>query len=218
MIALIRYALSMLVRGQAYIAPFVLFGTAIVVLTTNDLGPITGTYSACALTQFVCGLWFTVAIVNTEDRAQRSMTVVAAGGQRRVLVANALAATVVTGGLTAIGVAYPVYSGTHVVTAVDLAVGALAQMVCGVAGVAVGLLCSRVVIPKAGYAVFASLAAIGALTMIPPVPPVSPVMALLSRPEPAGRMLAPIAAFGAFALAMLVASVLITEQVARRQD
>lgn len=218
MTALVRYSLSMLVRSQAYIAPFVLFGSAVVVLTTNDLGPITGTYSACVLVLFVCMLWFTVAIVNTEDRVQRAMTVVAAGGQRRVLVANVLAAAVVCAGLTAVGLVYPIAAGTHTVAPADLAVGALAQLTAGFAGIAAGLLCSRLVIPKAGYAVFASLAAIGVMTMVRPVPPVSPVMALLSSATAPDRMLGPVAAFGALAVAMLAGSVLVAEQVVRRQD
>jgi hypothetical protein len=218
MTALVRYSLSMLVRSQGYIAPFVLFGSAVVVLTTNDFGPITGTYSACALIQFVCMLWFTVAIVNTEDRVQRAMTVVAAGGQRRVLVANVLAAAVVCLGLTVIGLVFPVYAGTHQVTPVDLAVGALAQVTCGFAGIAVGLLCSRLVIPKAGYAVFASLGAIGVMTMVRPVPPVGPIMALLASTTAPGRMLAPVAGLGALAVAMLAASVVVAELVVRHQD
>ncbi|GAA1794699.1 hypothetical protein GCM10009682_15550 [Luedemannella flava] len=218
MTALVRYSLSMLVRSQGYIAPFVLFGSAVVVLTTNDFGPIAGTYSACALIQFVCMLWFTVAIVNTEDRTQRSLTVVAAGGQRRVLVANVLAATVVCVGLSAVGLVYPIYAGTHDVAPADLAVGALAQLTCGFAGTAAGLLCSRLVIPKAGYAVFASLAAIGVMTMVRPVPPVGPVMALLSSATAPDRMLGPVAAMGALSVVMLVASVLVAELIVRQQD
>jgi hypothetical protein len=218
MIALVRYSLSMLVRSQGYIAPFVLFGTAVVVLTTNDFGPITATYSACVMTLFICMLWFTIALVNTEDRSQRSMTVVAAGGHRRVLVGNVLAAGVICLGLTAIGLVYPICAGLHTVTAVDVAVGALAQLAAGVAGIAAGLLCSRLVIAKAGYAVFASLGLIGLMLLVKPMPPVSPMMSLLSDGRPARAMLVPVAELGVVALGMLVASVVAAGLIARQQD
>jgi hypothetical protein len=216
--ALVRYSLSMLVRSQGYIAPFVLFCAAIVVLTTNDLGPLTNTYSACAMTLFICMLWFTIALINTEDRSQRSMTVIAAGGQRRVLVANVFAAGVICLGLTAVGLVYPILAGTHTVTAPDLVVGGLAQIACGMAGIAAGLLCSRIVIPKAGYAVFASLGAVGVMLLVRPVPPVSPIMAVLAGSGPAGGMLVPVAGLTAVALAMLVASVVAAELVVRNQE
>ncbi|GAA0920144.1 hypothetical protein GCM10009557_90860 [Virgisporangium ochraceum] len=66
MTALTRYALSLLGRGQTYVPPLLLYAAAVVVLTTNDLGPLAGTYAACALTQFACLVWLTVAVVNAQ--------------------------------------------------------------------------------------------------------------------------------------------------------
>jgi hypothetical protein len=218
MTALIRYVLSMLVRGQGYIAPIVLYGSAIVVLTTNDRGSLPETYSACALTLFVCQLWLTAAMVNTEDREQRAMTAVAAGGAHRVLIANVLAAALICLGLTAIGLAYPIVAGEHVVTAAGVAVGALAQLACGAAGIAGGLLCSRLVIRRAGHAVFVGLGIIGVMILVKGVPPVGPVMMVLDRAQPPSTMLGPVAAYAGIAVAMLGAAAAAAHLVARTQD
>jgi hypothetical protein len=214
--ALVRYVLSLLVRGQGYLAPVLLFVTALIVLTTNDQGALASTYSACALTQFVCMTWLTAALVNTEDPYQRAMTVVAAGGSRRVLVANVLAAALMCVMLTVVGLVYPVVAGDHEVTAAALATGVVAQLTSGGTGIAAGLLCSRLVIRRTGYAVLVGLGLIGVLVVVQAVPPVGPVMRLLTSDRPPERMLAPLAGYAAIAAALLLASTAATHALARR--
>jgi hypothetical protein len=218
MTALVRYGLSMLVRGQSYIAPIVLYASAIVVLTTNDQGPLPQVYSACVMTVFICMVWLTVALINTEEPAQRAMTSVAARGEHRVLAANVLAAVVVCLLLTAIGTGYPIYSGEHTVTATELLVGVLAQVGCGLAGIAAGLLCSRIVVRRTGYAVFLGLALVGVMVLVRDLPPVAATMVVLGSGRAAGTMLAPIAGYGAIGAALLLVSALATYRVARRQE
>ena len=218
MIALVRYDLSMLVRSQAYIAPIVLFGTAIVVLTTNDQGQLASTYSACVMTLFICMLWLTTVLINSEERAQRAMTVVAAGGEHRVLGANLLACLVICAALTAVGTIYPIYFGQHTVTAADIIVGVVSQLACGITGIAAGLLCSRLVVRRTGYAVFLALGLVGVLLVIQKMPPVAATMVVLGSDRTADDMLPPIAAFGLVAVGMLVASTYATYVSAKRQD
>lgn len=216
--ALIWYALSLLGRGQGYLAPLLLFATALVVLTTNDTGALTGSYAACATAQFVCLTWLTVALLNAEDAVQRTMTVVNAGSARRVLLAGTAAALLLGALLTAAGLIYPVVAGRHSVTGTAVLVGALAQLSCGAVGVAVGLLCCRQVIPRAGYAVLAAVIAVGTLTVVPRIPPVGPLVVLLSRDADPATMLPPVTALTAAAVAVLAASFTAVAAVTRHRS
>jgi hypothetical protein len=215
--ALTWYVLCLLGRGQTYVPPLLLYAAAIVVLTTNDLGPLVGTYAACALTLFACLVWLTVAVVNAQSPTQRAVTTVAAGDDRRVLLADALAASVLCGLLSVVGLMYPVFSGEHEVTADAVAVGALAQVTCGVTGIACGLVCSRPVVPRAGYAVVLALALTGTV-VVTALPPVGPVVRLLGRDEDPGRMLAPLAGYAGAAVALLAVGFVVTLTVTRRRS
>lgn len=212
--ALTRYVLSLLGRGQTYVPPLLLYAAAVVVLTTNDLGPLVGTYAACALTQFACLVWLTVAVVNAQTPTQRAVTTVAAGSDRRVLLAEVLAATVLCGLLTVVGLVYPVFSGEHEVTAAAMAVGALAQVTCGVSGIACGLVCTRPVVPRAGYAVVLALALTGVM-VVAALPPVGPVVRLLGRDDPpAGALVL----YAGVAVAQVAVGFLVALTVPRRRS
>lgn len=215
--ALTRYVLALLGRGQTYVPPLLLYAAAIVVLTTNDLGPLVGSYSACALTLFTCLVWLTVTVVNAQTPTQRAVTIVAAGNDRRVLVADTVAATVLCGVLTVVGLLYPVFGGEHEVTATAVAVGALAQIACGLTGIACGLVCSRPVVPRTGYAVVLASALTG-VVVVAALPPVGPVIRLLSRDDDPAALLGPLAGYTGLAAAVLVAGFLITLTVSRRRS
>jgi hypothetical protein len=217
MSALTWYVLCLLGRGQTYVPPLLVYTTAVVVLTTNDLGPLAGTYAACALALFVCLVWLTVTVVNVQTPTQRAVTTVAAGDDRRVLAAEVLAATVLCGLLTVVGLVYPVFSGEHEVTAAAVAAGLLAQAACGVTGIACGLLCSRPVVPRTGYAVVLALTLTG-VVVIASLPPVGPVVRLLGRDGDPVRMLAPLAAYTALSVALLAAASAVTLTVSRRRS
>jgi hypothetical protein len=216
--ALVRYVLSLLGRGQAYLPPLLLWASAVVVLTTNDLGPLTGSYAACATTQFVCLTWLTAVLVNTESETQRAMTAVAAGGLRRVFAAHVLAALAISAALTTVGLVYPIVAGEHVVTPGAVAVGAAAQAVCGVTGIAAGLLCSRPVVPRTGYAVVLALVLDGTLLIVNAVPPVGPVVRLLATTLPPHAMAGPLAAHAAVATVLVVVAAVTATAVAARRD
>jgi hypothetical protein len=218
MIALIRYSVAGFARSQRYLPPVLLFVTAVVVLTTNDLGPLVSSYAACALAQFVCLVWLTIALVNAEDPIQRSMTAVAAGGSWRVLAASVWSALLACLALTVVGLLYPLWGGPHSPTGTAILVGTGAQLTGGVAGIAVGLVCSRLVVPRPGYALVAALCLIGVVVLVPPVPPVRPVMRLLGSARAPDTMVGPLAAQLAIAVAMLVLAVVGTQAVARRRE
>jgi hypothetical protein len=110
-----------------------------------------------------------------------------------------------------------VVAGSHTVTPAALAVGALAQLTCAATGIAVGLVCSRLVIRHTGYAILAALGLIGTFLLVPALPPVAPIMRLLAASRPPAQMLAPLGGFAAAAALLLAASTAFTISAAARQ-
>jgi RNA 3'-terminal phosphate cyclase len=56
-------------------------------------------------------------------------------------------------------------AGRHMVTAPGVVVGVAAQLSCGAVGIAIGLLCSRQMIPRAGYALLLAIILDGLLVI-----------------------------------------------------
>jgi hypothetical protein len=218
MIALYRYTVVGLLLSQRYLPPTLLFLAALSVGTASDSGPLVRTYSFCVAAMFVCGSWLTVAVVNHEDRIQRSVTIVSAGSTRRALAATVAVAATGCAVLTAIGLALPNLVGSHVITLDALAIGAAAQLAAGLVGVALGLLCSRLVVRKVGHALLAALAGILAVLLAPWTSPVMPLVRLLSSKRPPGELIGPVAVLGLLAAAMLCVSVAITHTIATRRE
>jgi len=213
--ALTRYGLARLTVSQRYLPPVLLFLAVVVVLTTEPGGSLFARYAACAFAQFLSMAWLTVVVVNGEDPVERSVTVVAAGGARRVLLADVLAVGAVHAGLVVFGLLYPLHAGTGPAAAV--AVGLVAQLTAGAAGISVGLPCSRLVVPRPGYAVLTALTLVLLMLLVPYPPAVNPTLRLLSHPADAGAVLGPLLVQAGGAAAMLACSITLTHAVARRR-
>lgn len=218
MIALFRYALATVAHSQRYIPPTLLFIAVMAVFTSNDTGPLVPVYAISSAAVFVCGTWLTVAVANAEDPGQRSITVVNAGGLGRVLVASVWVAAVGCGLLSLIGLLFPLVTGRHPVDVAVLALGFLAESTAGCTAVAVGLVCSRLVIRRSGYSVVVSLAAMFVLLLVPGLPPVNPVFRLLAGTEKPTALLLPVVVFGLVSVVLLAGSTTLTRFVAARRD
>jgi hypothetical protein len=216
--ALVRYTLATVVQSQRYLPPVLLFIAILAIFTSKDNGSLVPVYALCSAAVFVCGTWLTVATVNTEDPTQRSITVVNAGGQGRVLVASVWVAFAWCALIVVIGLLYPLTSGHHPVAPSILLLGALAELTGGCTGVAVGLLCSRLVIRRAGYAAIVALFATFLFLLVPNLPPVNPVFHLLAGNRSAGSLLLPVLGFGAVSVLLVAVSTVVTRYVVSRRD
>ncbi len=98
------------------------------------------------------------ALISVEDPAHRAITVVSARSSSRVLLASISVAVISCLILTVVGVVLPSLVGAHTVDVADLALGIEAELTGAGAGIAIGLLCSRLVIRRQGYALVAALA------------------------------------------------------------
>jgi hypothetical protein len=215
--ALIRYYLAATVHGQRYLGPLLLDLAALSVFTINDAGPLTGSYVVSSGSLLLTACWLTVTIVNGEDPVRRAITMVAAGGPVRVLAAETGLAVLAGVVLIAVGTIFPIVSGSHTVTSDAVAAGILAQVTTSAVGIAVGLLCSRLVVPRPGYSLIAALVVIVAVPLTPGLPPVHPMLRLMSSAS--GTVpLGPLGLDAAIAVLVLIAGFAVTHRIAIRRD
>ena len=218
MSALYRYLLTSVLLSQRYLPPTLIFLAAMAVGTTSDNGPLQASYSFCVLAMLVCTTWLTVSIVNHEDPTQRKITLVMIGSSLRVLTITVAVVITWCVPLLVIGLVYPIVTGKHVVTAADLGVGAAAQLGAAMIGIAIGLLCSRLVIPRIGVAMLTAAAAILAVLLLRWISPIRPIMTVLSDEKPAGTNAVPLTLLAAISALMLSAAVLATKLLADRKE
>lgn len=218
MIPLFRYTLTTVLLSQRYLPPVLLFVGLMAVFTSNDNGSLLPVYAFASAAVFVCGTWLTIATVHAEDPVQRSITVVNAGGPLRVLAASVGVAFTGCAALGVLGLLYPLTTGRHSLDGVVLVVGLVAELTGACSGIAVGLLCSRLVIRRLGYSVLVALLATFTLLLVPGMPPMNLVFHLMVNVNDAGAVLLPTIGFAVLSVAMAVAGTAIAGVVSTRRD
>lgn len=217
MIALIRYTGATMLQSQRYLAPVLLFMTAVGVSSSNDSGPLSPIYGLCAGALFVCATWLTIALISVEDPAHRAITVVTARNSSRVLLASVGVAVISCLILTVVGVVLPLLVGTHTVEAADLALGVEAELTGACAGIAIGLLCSRLVIRRQGYALIAALGLVLVALLVRGLP-INALLRLTANATKSADVLGPVGGLVAIGAVILVAASLATQFITTRKD
>lgn len=216
--ALIRYNLAAVLHGQRYVAPLLLFIIVLSVFTVNDPGALTGSYTVSAGCLLVALCWLTVTIVNHEDPVRRSIQSVVAGGSGRVLLAEVVLALLFGVALTVVGLIYPILVGKQTWGLPDLVAGTLAQLICVFTGAAVGILCSRLVVPRPGFSLLLALVVVIALPLAPGLPPVNPMLRLMSTDRPAQEMFGPLSLYLLISVVLAAGCIALTRYVSVRRD
>ncbi|MGW2253618.1 ABC transporter [Kitasatospora sp. NPDC001660] len=194
--ALTRYHLELLLRGHAWLPPFLAY-TLLLVLEVTAGDPLLGDlgYGAAVLVP-VCA-WYVRSTLNAEPPASRACLVAAAGPARAQL--GALLAALTVGLVLAVGEVAGLWwaSGPVANPNVDqppvgaaLLAGLLTSVVCVLLGVLVGALCNRPVLARAQYGIPAALALATALLVAPGVPANTAVRGLVAAAR-TGRVGAP---------------------------
>ncbi|MEU1457390.1 hypothetical protein [Streptomyces avermitilis] len=217
MIALVRYMFTVLVLSQRYLAPLLLFLGLVAVLTSSDVGPLTATYASVAGAMLLCSIWLTMALIGLEDQPHRSIVVVSSGSHLRVLLAAVGTAAVWCLLLTAAGLVLPLMFGTHTPGLADLALGTEAQLTCAFTGIAIGLVCSRLVFRRQGYALVLALVLLLAVLLGKGVSPVNIMLTHLQNASDSTDALVPTGVLLAVAAGFLAVAVAITQTIIRRK-
>ncbi|RII14644.1 hypothetical protein DSC45_20035 [Streptomyces sp. YIM 130001] len=218
MTALVRYSFATLLHSQRYLAPVLLFAGLIGILTVNGSGALPPSYAASAGALFVCQTWLTSVLAGLDDPTQRAVVTTAAGRGARVLAGTVCTALLASGALAVAGLLFPLWIGSYDVGSADLLLGAEAQLVCALAGTAIGLPCSRLLFRRQGYALATALALVLALLFVQGLPPVNRLFHLMSQAPDSAALLAPAAGMAAVAAALLATSARLTQYLVGRRD
>jgi hypothetical protein len=215
-IALVRYTVAVLVHTQHYLAPALLYVAFLAVSTVNGGGPLPPVYAASAGALFVCTVWLTATVLGLDTAEQRAIVVVSAGRPLRVLAASVLTALLVGVVLGLLGLLFPLWSGAYDPGAVDLALGAVAELACVCAGAGAGVLCS--VFPRQGHALVAALVLVGVFLFVRGLPPVNLLIQTMSTTTDAAAALGMAAAMLGVAALFLSAATAVVSYVSVRCD
>jgi hypothetical protein len=217
MSALYRYLMSSVLLSQRYLPPMLIFFGAVAVGTASENGPLQSSYAFGVLMMLVCSTWMAVAVVNHEDPTQRQITLVTVGNSLRVLAVTIAVVVTWCVPLVLFGLICPLVTGDHQVTVGDLLVGAVALLASALIGIAIGVLCSRLLIRRIGIAMLTAAALI-LLMMVRRISPVSALMKVLSDDKSAAANALPTTLLAVVCLAVLVAAVLVARTISDRRD
>ncbi|MFJ4789648.1 hypothetical protein [Streptomyces sp. NPDC088794] len=218
MIALVRYMFTMMLLSQRYLAPLLLFVGLLAVLTSSDSGPLAATYGSAAGAMLVCSVWLTMALIGLEDRTHRSVVVVTAGSHLRVLLASVGTAVLWCLPLTAAGLVLPLAFGSHTFTFADAVLGTEAQLTCAVTGIAIGVVCSRLIFRRQGYALLLALILLLAALLAKGVSPVNALLADLQNASAATHLLGSTAVLLTISTGVLTVAVATTQAISVRRS
>lgn len=182
---MIRYQLALLGHSQRYLFPGLVFAALLSVLYGNEAGtpaPPEFAVSAGALTIIAC--WLTIVLVEAEDPAQWLITRAHARRMSTMVIGLVAAVLISCAALTVLALLWSIvaHSGDSLG---DLGSALLAHLAAASAGIAVGLPCSRLVVPRSGYRAIAAPIALAVVLMSRWLPLVNPVLHALSSNKPA---------------------------------
>ncbi|AOS63066.1 hypothetical protein [Actinoalloteichus hymeniacidonis] len=181
-IAAARYLLADLLRSQLFLAPMLTYAAVLAILFSNDAGAPPEPWAASVLLLYPISAWLATTVANSEEPVGRTVTVVAAGGHGPILAGTVVVC--VLGDLllivTAVGV--PVI-GTGSAPPALIGLGLLAHLGTALAGTAVGLLCARPLVHRAGWTFAATSGVVLATALTPWLPPVGTTVRRLGTPD-----------------------------------
>ncbi|NKQ53343.1 hypothetical protein HFP15_10660 [Amycolatopsis sp. K13G38] len=174
-----RYQLALLAHSQRWLPPSLAFLVVLGILYSDPGGGLLPLYAISAGALLVVACWLTIALVDAEDPVQRLITRVHA--RRTSVLIGGVAAAVLCCclGLTALSLVISVLRH-HDVIAEPVWLGTMAHLACAFAGIAVGLPCSRLVLPRVGHTVIVALAALSVVLRFPWIPLVNPMLRVMT--------------------------------------
>jgi hypothetical protein len=220
MTPLLSYLAKDIARSQRYLPPVLAYLLVAAVVFGGDPGPALPAYSIVAVMIYPVGAWLAVTCANAEDPVLRTVTVVTAGSWLRVGAAvTALACSIVVV-LTVLGSVIP--AAVHGYSISEIATGATAQLITGLAGVVLGVLCGRPVVRQVGVSAIVVIVVVLVTFALGKIPPVGAVIGLLSQSDHGiAASQHPGWVLGgdlAIVLALLVAATWLAAEVGRRRD
>ncbi|MFJ5798056.1 hypothetical protein [Streptomyces decoyicus] len=108
--------------------------------------------------------------------------------------------------------------GNYDVNAVDLLLGLEAQLTCALVGIAIGVLCSRLVFRRQGDALVAALALVMVVLFVKGMSPVNLLFNSMAAKPDSAKLLAPTGGMLAIAAALLAGFTAVTQFIASGRE
>ncbi|SFJ55797.1 hypothetical protein [Amycolatopsis sacchari] len=181
---MIRYQLALLGHSQRWLPPSLLFALLLGVVYADPGTPVLPEFALSAGGLAVITCWLTIALVDAEDPVQRLITRVHARRLSTVL-GGVVGAVLVCGALLTVAPlvwSSVVHGGNPPGT---LGLGILAHLSATATGIAVGLPCSRLLLPRIGYTVLTAPVVLAVVLLIRQVPLLNPMLRALAAEAPA---------------------------------
>ena len=185
MIALLRYLAADSLRSQRWTAPLLGFAVAVAIIAPSDAAPLLPTMTMSAAALLPAALWLTVVVNHSEDPVQTHITGVTIGSLTRARVAKLGTAYLGCLVLTGLGLGWVLTSTNDRITLGLLGMGVLVHLLCALAGVALGALSSRPVLPRIGWTVLTGVGICLSELLIPGMPPIHPLLVAFGEHPPA---------------------------------
>jgi hypothetical protein len=210
MTALVRYQVELLLRSQRWLPPFLCYALLLAVGVQSG-NPLLDSLGVAATLLVPVTAWYARSVLTADPPPARAV-LVAARGAARVQLAALLAALLAGLVLGVLGLAVvwwisgPTTNVAHhqVPVAGALLAGLLATLACAFTGLAVGALCHRPVLLRAGYGIVGALGLSVLVLVLPGSPANQAVRALVTGSRVARVELPLLGLAGAAVLAVLV--------------
>lgn len=211
---MIRYQLALLGHSQRWLPPSLLFAVLMGVLYADPGSQILPQFAVSAAALAVVACWLTVALVDAEDPVQRLITRVHARRMSTVLGGIVGAVFVCCVLLTVLPLVWSTVT-FHGNSPGTLGIGVPAHVAGAATGIAIGLPCSRLLLPRIGYTVLIAPVALAVVLLIRELPLLNPMLrALTADTAPPG----PIALALTTSLVLLLLSATAVGAVTRRRS
>jgi hypothetical protein len=185
MIALLRYLAADALRSQRWTAPLLGYAVAVAIIAPSDAAPLLPTMTMSAAALLPAALWLTVVVNHAEDPVQAHITGVTIGSLTVARLAKLGTAYLGCLLLTGLAMVWVLTSTDDPITVGLLGIGLLVHLLCALAGVALGALVSRPVLPRIGATVLAGVGMCLAELLIPGMPPIHPLLTAFGDHPPA---------------------------------
>jgi hypothetical protein len=166
------------------VPPALAFLLVLGILYSDSGGAPLPEYAVSAGVLTVIASWLTVALVDAEDPVQRLVLLAHARRVSALLRGMVAAVLLCCVGLTLISLLWS--SAIHRGNGFGvLAIGLAAHVACATLGVAIGLACSRLVLPRLGYTVLTTPVLLIVVLLVRGIPLINPMLRAMTAGTPA---------------------------------
>jgi hypothetical protein len=212
-LAVTRYQLALLGHSQRYAPAAGLYFVVMAIQYGDPRSPIMPEFSFSAGALLVTACWLTIALLDIEDPVQRLITLSHARRWRPILAGTVLAVLACAFVTTVISEAWAalVHHGTDTST---LLRGLVAHLTCALIGVAIGLPCSKLLVPRVGNTLLFAAVALCVVLLSSWLPLANPLLRAMAQED---ALDAKLLVSGVSAVVLLAASTFVVGVVVHRR-